>query len=259
MKRYTHVLIGAGNVATQLGIALQEKGFPVVQVYSRTLTSARLLGEKLQTRYTDRLEDIPADADVYIFAVKDSVLPDLLKDFPPVEGLPVHTAGSVPMDIFAGKPFQRYGVLYPLQTFSKSRKISFAGIPIFIEANNPDDENRLAEIGAALSGRVIRLSSEKRKYLHLAAVFACNFTNHIYATAANILEEQDLPWSVLWPLIRETAGKVEEMHPEEAQTGPAVRYDKNVIDRHLDILKNNPERQELYRILSQSICRKSIG
>ncbi|MDR0865080.1 MAG: DUF2520 domain-containing protein [Candidatus Symbiothrix sp.] len=246
------VLIGAGNVATQLGTALQEKGFPIVQVYSHTLASAKSLGSQLQVDYTNQIKAIRTDADIYFFAVKDSVLPEILKSLPALSGLLVHTAGSIPMDVFAGYS-GRYGVLYPLQTFSKSRKISLDTVPLFIEANHPADENLLEEIALSLSNRVIRLTSEKRKHLHLAAVFACNFTNHLYATAAQILEEQDLPWDVLLPLIEETAAKVKDLHPKEAQTGPAVRYDKNVIDKHLAMLKNDPGQQEIYRMLSQSI------
>jgi predicted short-subunit dehydrogenase-like oxidoreductase (DUF2520 family) len=251
------VLIGAGSVATQWGLALREKGYPVAQVYSRTLDSARALGERLNASSTQQIEDVIVHADLYIFAVKDSVLPEIVKAFPPVKGLPVHTAGSVPMDVFVGY-FDRYGVIYPLQTFSKTRRVSFENIPIFIEANNLDDENRLEKFASTFSGKVVRLSSEKRRQLHLAAVFACNFTNYLYTVAAQILEEHDLPFDVLIPLIRETAAKVEEMHPVEAQTGPAVRDDKNLIDKQLKMLRNYPDKQELYRILSEHIHRESI-
>jgi predicted short-subunit dehydrogenase-like oxidoreductase (DUF2520 family) len=251
------VLIGAGNVATQLGVALQANGFPVIQVYSRTLASAKRLGEKLQTAYTDALHQIVLDAGLYIFAVNDSVLPAILKAFPAAGGLWVHTAGSVSMDVFKESRAERYGVLYPLQTFSRNRDLSFAAIPVFIEANRPEDEQLLENIALALSGKVTRLSSEKRKHLHLAAVFACNFTNHLYASAAKILEEQDLPWDVLLPLIEETAAKVRELHPKEAQTGPAVRYDTDVMNKHLELLKDDPDQQEIYRILSRNIHQLS--
>ena len=250
------VLIGAGNVATQLGIALQEKGFPIVQVYSRTLNSAKILGEKLHTNYTNDIQQLNQKADIYIFALKDSVLPEILKELPAVSGLLIHTAGSLPLDIFKESYSRRYAVLYPLQTFSKNRKISFDSIPFFIEANSIEDENLLEEIAFTLSDKVIRLSSEKRKQLHLAAVFACNFSNYIYTCAANILEKQDLPWEFLLPLIQETANKVKELHPKEAQTGPAIRYDQNVINKHLEMLSEEPNQQELYKQISQSIYRE---
>ena len=251
------VLIGAGSVATQWGLAFREKGYPVAQVYSRSLDSAKILGEKLHAPCTQQIEDVVAHADLYLFAVKDSALPEIVKAFPPVDGLPVHTAGSVPMDVFAGH-FDRYGVMYPMQTFSKTRRVSFENIPLFIEANNRDDEDRLEKIASIFSSKVIRLSSEKRRQLHVAAVFACNFTNYLYTVAARILEEHDLPFDLLIPLIRETAAKVEAIHPAEAQTGPAVRNDKNLIDKHLEMLGSHPDQQELYRILSEHIRMESI-
>ncbi len=249
------VLIGAGNVATQLGMALQAKGFLIMQIYSRTLHSAQELGNKLHTDYTNDIQQLYRNADVYIFSIKDSALPEVLKKMPSVDGLLLHTAGSLPLDIFKESHSFRYGVLYPLQTFSKNRKISFDSIPFFTEANSPEDENLLEKIALTLSNQVISLSSEKRKQLHLAAVFACNFSNHMYTSAAKILEKQDLPWEVLLPLIQETAEKVKELHPKDAQTGPAVRYDRSIINEHLEMLSDNPDQQELYRQISQSIYR----
>jgi predicted short-subunit dehydrogenase-like oxidoreductase (DUF2520 family) len=248
------VLLGAGKVATHLGWALQEKGFPVVQVFSRTLSAAEALGKKLQTVYTTDVKAIFPDATMYIFALNDSVLPAIVKDLPPLSGLWIHTAGSIDRDVFSAYSDRR-GVLYPLQTFSKNRPVAFQEIPLFIEANRPDDEDLLATIASTLSTRVVRLSSEKRKYLHLAAVFACNFTNHLYALAAEILEKQSLDWNLLLPLIRETAAKVEDVYPRDAQTGPAVRMDENVLAKHLDMLKEQADEQTLYRLLSQSIDR----
>jgi predicted short-subunit dehydrogenase-like oxidoreductase (DUF2520 family) len=255
-KNNSIVLLGAGNVATQLGIALQEKGFPIVQVYSRTLDSAKILGEKLRTNYTNHIQQLDKNADIYIFALKDSVLSEIVKEIPVVNGLLVHTAGSFPLDLFKERNSQRYGVLYPLQTFSKNRRISFDSIPFFIEANLPNDENILEEIALTLSNQVFRLSSEKRKKLHLAAVFACNFSNYIYTCAAKILEKQELPWEFLLPLIQETANKVKELHPKEAQTGPAMRYDQNVINKHLEMLSDELNLQKLYKQISQNIYRE---
>jgi predicted short-subunit dehydrogenase-like oxidoreductase (DUF2520 family) len=182
----------------------------------------------------------------------------VLKELPPFQGLYVHTAGSLPLAVFSDYS-ERRGVLYPLQTFDKNREISFRNLPFFVEANAPEDESLLEEIALKLSGNGMRLSSEKRKYLHLAAVFACNFTNHLYALAAQILEEQGLGRHLLLPLIRETVSKIETMHPHEAQTGPAVRYDKNVIDKHFEMLKAQPQLQELYQCLSEDIHANQIA
>jgi predicted short-subunit dehydrogenase-like oxidoreductase (DUF2520 family) len=252
LRKNKIVLLGAGNVATHLGMALREKGFPIIQVYSRTLSAAEDLGKKLQTAYTDDLQAVFLDADIYLFALKDSALSGIAPHLPPLQGLWVHTGGSVSLDVFSSYA-ERRGVLYPLQTFSRNRKIVFQTIPICIEANRPDDEDLLETIACKLSDRVVRISSEKRQYLHLAAVFACNFTNHLYARAAEILESRELDWELLLPLIRETASKVENLHPTKAQTGPAVRQDRNVMDRHLELLETHPDIHELYRLLSKSI------
>ncbi|MDR0506419.1 MAG: DUF2520 domain-containing protein [Dysgonamonadaceae bacterium] len=253
------VILGAGNVATQLGLALYENEFPIIQVYSRTLASAEILGKQLKTAYTANIQDINTEADMYIFAIKDSALPSVLKNMPPAnKSLWVHVAGSVPLDVFAGYT-ERYGVLYPLQTFSKSRKISFSNIPFFIEANNSADELLLENVAFSLSDKVMRFSSEKRKLLHLAAVFACNFTNHLYTLSTQILEKHGIDRNILLPLIQETAFKINDLHPRDAQTGPAVRNDDEMIGQHLEILDNQPLMKEIYRLLSESISRDKIN
>jgi len=246
------VLLGAGNLATQLGICLKENGFPIVCIYSRTIDSARKLGELLDVPYTNKLEKIPTNAELYIFAIKDDALPELLSNFPKTTGIWVHTAGSLPASVFEAYT-DHYGVIYPLQTFSKHRKINFKEIPIFIEAKQEQDMLLLTDFARKLSEKVIPLSSEKRKYYHLAAVFACNFSNHTYTLASEILEKQDLDWEFLKPLIRETASKIEEITPQKAQTGPAIRYDRKVIDKQLELLEDDKSKQELYEKISRSI------
>lgn len=251
------ILIGSGNVATQLGIAFHEKGFRTAQVYNPHPASAERLGNRLDAEPVTYLENIDRQADLYIFAVKDAVLPELLKQFPATGGLWVHTSGSLSMRVFEGSRNDRYGVLYPLQTFTRDRKMSFDHLPLFIEARYREDEQRLEQWANALSNTVFHLPSDKRKHLHLAAVFACNFTNHLYKLAAQILEQQDLPWEAVLPLIEETAAKVRDMHPREAQTGPAVRNDRNTMDKHLEMLHSYPEIQEMYRLISHNIGNTS--
>ncbi len=249
------VLVGAGNLATHLGIALKEKGFIILCVYSRTLDSAGKLGKQLNIPYTNQLEEIPTNAGIYIFSIKDDALPGLLANFPKTNGIWTHTAGSLPLSIF--EPYSdHYGVIYPLQTFSKDRNVNFRDIPVFIESNRKEDEKILLNFARSFSEKVIPLSSEKRKYYHLAAVFACNFSNHMYTLASEILEQQDLRWEFLQPLIRETASKIEGMAPIQAQTGPALRYDQNVIDKQLNLLEGDKNKQELYEKISQSIYHK---
>ena len=183
------------------------------------------------------------------------MLQDVIARVKPNNGLWVHTAGCMPISVFEGLT-ARYGVVYPLQTFSKSREVDFKKIPFFLEANSSEDEKVLGEVARALSSDVRFLSSEKRKNLHLAAVFACNFTNHMYALAEKILEEQQIQGEVLLPVIDETAAKVHVMSPAQAQTGPAIRYDENVINNHKAKLKD-PDMRNLYELISRSIHKEA--
>lgn len=249
-------IVGSGNLATNLSAALKSCGkVEFAQVYSRTEDNAKKLAENLGCDFTTNASQILPGSDLYIFSLKDSCLEEVLSQVPENDGLWVHTAGSVPMEVF--KPYaKRYGVFYPLQTFSKQRIVDFSRIPIFIEACDGENLSILENLGLSISSDVRVLSSEKRRNIHLAAVFACNFTNHIYALAANILEDADIPFDVLLPLIDETVSKVHQIPPREAQTGPAVRYDENVINKHLNML-SDPMMNEIYRLLSQSIHKES--
>lgn len=249
------VFVGAGNLAVNLAKALCRKNFRIAQVYSRTAESASSLAEITGAGWTTDPHHITREAGLYIVAVSDAALPGLL---PRIAGqnpgaLLVHTAGSIPIDIWKDTAATRYGVFYPLQTFSRQRETDFAEIPIFIEANRPEDAGTLREIAGKLSGRVIETGSGQRKDIHLAAVFACNFTNHMYTLAADVLKRQNLPFDLLLPLIDETARKVHSLSPEEAQTGPAVRGDGNVMAAHLELLKDEPDKEKIYRMLSESI------
>lgn len=248
------VFIGSGNLATQLSLAMKKAGVQILQVYSRTEAHATELAIRLQCSWTTSTEKIRKDADLYIFALKDSALEEAIRTIQPNNALWVHTAGSVPMDIFKGH-VDRYGVLYPLQTFSKKRDVDFEHIPFILEATSKADEDILYYLASDLSRTVRFYSSEQRRYLHLSAVFACNFTNHLYDLAGQIITEQGIPQDLLLPLIEETAAKVRDMTPREAQTGPAVRYDQEVIRRQLELL-DDPERKELYKRLSDSIHKE---
>lgn len=250
--------IGAGNLATNLAKALYQKGFRIVQIYSRTEESATALAQAVEAESTTDLSAVVKDAQLYIVSLKDAAFAQLLPEI--VAGkrkaLWVHTAGSIPMGIWE-EQVERYGVFYPMQTFSKLREVDFRNIPIFVESHSAEDTHFLKKIAAALSERVYEATSEQRKSLHLAAVFTCNFTNHMYALAAELLKKYELPFEIMLPLIDETARKVHEMKPRAAQTGPAIRYDENIINGHLQMLADEPEMQELYRLISDSIHRFS--
>lgn len=249
------VFIGAGNLATRLSLAMQRVGMQIGQVYSHTEASARQLATRLGCPWTNDLSALQEDGDLYVFSLKDTVLSDVISKVKPNNGMWVHTAGSMLMSVFEGYA-QRFGVLYPLQTFSKGRNVNFDVIPIFLEANTDKNADYLKNIASALSENVRFMSSEKRRSLHLAAVFACNFTNHIYTLSYKLLENESIPADVLLPLIDETVSKIHSMPPAAAQTGPAIRYDENVINKHLAML-DDPDMQAIYRLLSQSIHKEA--
>lgn len=247
------VMIGSGNLATQLALALIEKGIHVKQVYSRSLESARILAEKVNAGFTNDLLQLDTEADLYVIAVKDPAIQEVLENIRLRENqMIVHTAGSVPMNILEGFT-SNYGVFYPLQTFSKSRKVDFSDIPICIEANHPSNLMKLEELGKRLSETVSQINSDERKTLHLAAVFTNNFVNHFYSIGADILHDKKLDFELLKPLIRETAAKIETLHPVEAQTGPAKRNDQTIIGQHLKMLQDKPEYQKIYSFVTESI------
>lgn len=249
------IFIGAGNLATCLSMEMFRVGMTIGQVYSRTEENARTLASRLNCGWTNSVEEIQEDGDIYIFSVKDSALEEILSRMKPNGGLWVHTAGSVPMEIF--KPYtSRYGVFYPLQTFSKGRTVLFDKIPVFWESATEEDGKILVKIANSLTETVHFLSSEKRKSVHLAAVFACNFANHMYVIAEKVLQEQDIPYSVLLPLVEETAAKLNILSPLAAQTGPAIRFDENII-RQQEAMLNNERYREIYRMLSLSIHKEA--
>ncbi len=244
--------IGAGNLATQLSKALKNKGFKIIQVYSHTEQSAKTLANILNTNYTTSVYEIDKNADIYIVALKDQIIEEVISQIDFENKLVVHCSGSLPLSAL-GKHAENTGVFYPLQTFSKTRSIDFSEIPIFIESNSAKNETLLLKIARKLSDSVSVLDSEKRIILHISAVFACNFVNYFYTVSADILKSKNIPFEVLRPLILETAKKVQELEPEKAQTGPAIRFDENIINSHLTELKEFNDYQQLYNSISKSI------
>ena len=247
-------LIGAGNLATQLGKSLRSAGVPVCQVFSRTEEAASTLAEILDADWLTDITLLRNDADIYVISVKDSVLCSLIPEVCKgrEDKLFLHTAGSMPMRCFEGQA-RHYGVFYPMQTFSKRHDVCFADIPVFIEGNTQETEASIRNFAGLLSHRVVSLSSVDRQYLHLAAVWACNFTNYCYSVASGILDEHGVPFDVLLPLIDETMQKIHNISPADAQTGPAVRGDRNVMERQLELMNGKENLQDLYRMLSEGI------
>ena len=250
------VIIGSGNVATHLAQALSRAAH-IIQIYSRTLANANILAQKIgNSEAIDNIDNIATDADVYLISAKDDAVASIAAQAAPRckgNALWLHTSGSVPANVFAPH-CQRYGVLYPLQTFSKDATVNVAEVPFFIEGNNADTERDIAIIANALSVTVKRADSDCRRRIHAAAVFACNFTNHLWAIANDILAQGDLEWDVLMPLLKVTLAKTQQLSPADAQTGPARRGDTGTMNSHLAMLDDH--QQEIYRMLSDSIMKR---
>ncbi len=244
--------IGAGNVATHLSKSLQKAGFQIQQIYSRTEESAAALANQLRTRYTTEITKLDTSADIFFVALKDSAIDKVLSEIHFKDKLLVHCSGSLPLSVLK-KHSKNRAVFYPLQTFSKEREIDFKKVPVFIEANTKANEMQIQGIARELSYTVLVANSEKRKILHISAVFACNFVNHFYTISAELLKTKDIPFEIIKPLILETAQKVQQMDPVKAQTGPAVRFDENVISSHLNELDHFQNYKELYNLISKSI------
>ena len=250
------VFIGSGNVATQLGLALKSKGITISQIYSRTEANAQELAEKLDSKYTNHVSEIDQTADIYIYAIKDNSFLSFLNKFDlPQNAIHIHTAGSIHISHFDGYT-NKYGVFYPLQTFSKEKTVDFSEIPICIETSTEQVEIKLVELAYLLTNKVYILNSEQRRQLHLAAVFACNFSNYMYDIASEVLEKAGIGFEILHPLILESASKIKTLTPYKAQTGPSVRNDQKTIKTHLWMLRRMPEFKKIYIQLSNDIYKR---
>jgi len=246
------VIIGSGSVATHLGLALKEKGIVIKQVFSRNPTNAEVLAKKLETSFITDISDIYMDAEIYFYALKDNALKSILRKMDMPAGIHVHTGGTIPMSEFEGF-VTRFGVFYPLQTFSVDKPVDFSKIPICIEASNLEIQKKLVELSLLLTENYYLIDSEHRKKLHLAAVFACNFTNYMYDIASEILIDAGMSFDIIKPLILETAQKVDYMSPYDAQTGPALRMDTRTIARHLRLMEGKNDFKKIYKALTKYI------
>lgn len=244
-------IIGTGNVATHLSKALKLAGFNIETVYGREPQKAAELADKVGATPCSDIQLLPKNADLYVLAIKDSALLEVSALMPEVRGLVVHTSGIMPLSSLS--KHKRSGVFYPLQTLSKNSQVAFSAIPILIEATHPNDLEQLKSIATACGTHTLEVDSEKRQVVHLAAVFANNFGNHLFYIAQQILATKNIPFEILQPLIAETARKVEHHQPNEVQTGPAARNDIPTIEMHLKLLQQMPSYRQMYDILSQSI------
>ncbi len=256
MSKHTRVsFIGSGNLAWHLAPALDNSDFPVQEVYSKNPAHAALLVERLyEADVKASLDFSTSSSGVFIIATTDEAIEEVVQEIIlPEDAILVHTSGSQPLSILGYAATQNLGVFYPLQTFSKDKKVDFKEVPVFIESANPVTEKMLRTIGNALSKVVIPLNSYERKALHVAAVFASNFTNHMLLVAQDIMKENRLSYDWLKPLIAEMINKSLSIGPENAQTGPARRGDLEILDKHLEFLQEDPSIAELYKVISQHI------
>lgn len=252
-------LIGSGNVAHWIAQRLRDsKVFPVGQVYSRHIENARELALKVGARAIDNLSDLDPACDVFVFSLKDDAYAEVLSSLPFELPVAVHTAGTVSQSVFAGHA-RHYGVLYPLQTFTKTMDMNELKVPLCVEHEAlGDDCEMVMRLAAELTDARYMISEKQRGVLHLAAVFACNFSNAMACAANGILQDNNMSLDMLMPLMQQTLDKLKMMPPVLAQTGPAVRADKSVMEKHMNALPT-AELQELYRMISAYImheCRR---
>jgi predicted short-subunit dehydrogenase-like oxidoreductase (DUF2520 family) len=255
-KAYKITIIGSGNVAWHLAPALEEAGHSIQEVYSRDLAHAKKLVSKLYDAFpTDDLDFTESESQLFFIAVSDDSIEEVLEDLRiPDNAVIAHTSGTKSLKVFE-LLFFRKAVFYPLQTFSKERKIAFNEIPLCLEADSDETKKIITEVAKSISPYVYFLDSEKRKVLHIAAVFACNFTNHLLAISKEILDQEDLDYGMLNPLISETINKALDLDPRVMQTGPAIRKDVKILQEHMKYLQDDPDKKQIYRILSESILK----
>jgi len=245
------ILVGSGNVATYLGIALQNCNYNIVQVYSRSIENAKKLAQKLNTNFTNDLTQLKS-TDLIIVSVNDDAISTVLSKLK--NTAIVHTSGSVRMDVFEPN-FSDFGVFYPLQTFNKEIELAISETPFCIEGNSKAFEKELIEIAKNLSSNVITMNSVQRRQLHIAAVFACNFSNHMYSIADDLLAKKNIDFSILLPLIRRTVQKLEANSPKEVQTGPAKRKDLQTIKNQINLLEDDDLRN-IYKLITNQILKQ---
>lgn len=248
------VIIGAGNVGTHLAIALQNEGIKIVQIVSKTMKSAVELASRMECSFTTDLAEVTPHADIYIVCVTDNAIIPVLRQLQVGNKFIVHTSGSMGIDVFYDLA-QNYGVVYPMQTFSKFKDMQYGQIPIFIEANTPENQHMLLNFVKKISPHVQIINSQQRSMLHICAVFANNFSNHMCTIAELLLKDSQLKFDTFRPLLRETFEKLAKYSPMMSQTGPAKRQDVHIIEKHIHLLEAYPDMQEIYKNISNSILK----
>ncbi len=246
------VMIGTGNVAAVLGRKFRAAGHRILQVVGRNSTAASALAYEWDTVSTNYNSPISKAADVYIIAVSDDAIDDIVENIKLPGKVVAHTAASVPKEVLK-QVSGHYGVFYPLQSLRKEMT-TLPDVPVFIDGNDEPTRQKLGELARSISRENVReAGDDARAKLHVAAVVVSNFTNHLYKLAEDYCRQEGLDFKQLLPLIEETAGRVREVSPATAQTGPAIRHDRETIQKHLDLLKNHPRLKNIYLLFTESI------
>ncbi len=247
--------IGAGKVGKVLALKFKSAGHHIHQVFSRKLDHAKALADLTGSVPTNDIHSINDDADIYFLAVKDDAILELASSLKIDQKIIVHCSGATPISVFEGI-HKNYGVFYPLQTFSSDIEPDFSELPICIAANNTETEKTLFNLAKTICPNIYQINEEQRKNLHIAAVFANNFSNYLFNIAEDICIRSEIDFKILLPLIKQTVRKIESSKPSEVQTGPAIREDYGSIEKHLVTLKNEaPEFLDLYRLMTNMIIQ----
>jgi predicted short-subunit dehydrogenase-like oxidoreductase (DUF2520 family) len=255
LKPFKIVFIGSGNVATNLSQSLYNAGVDILQIYSRNIENARLLADKTKAEFTDNIKNLNPNADFYFFAVNDDIIQSLIDKISVNNKIVVHTSGSLSIDIL-NKASINNAVFYPLQSLTKGKIMSFKDIPVCLEGSNDYTLKKIKELASLISNNIYEINSYQRRILHVAAVFASNFTNFMYMAAEEILKKESLDFEILYPLIKETAFRIENNSPKNLMTGPAKRKDFNIIDQHYEFLEKYPDYKEVYKLITEKIIAK---
>ena len=249
------VILGSGNAATHFGQAFQKLGHQIVQIYSKTKANADALAFALQCPGTDQPAQLLRNADLYLIAVSDQAIPIVVETMPgDIAGIVVHCSGATDMAIL--NRFSNYGVIYPPQSLSKNKIVDFSSIPFCVEGNNESNSDALLQLARTFSSRSLLCNSQQRLAIHLSSVLVNNFSNILYQFAYELLEEHNLSFDLVRPIILETAEKVQNHIPITVQTGPAIREDEVTQQKHLKFISNKPDLQQIYQLLSHQITKR---
>lgn len=250
-------ILGSGNVAHHISKALYRAGHNVLQVYGRNSKTSKAVAKRCKAEAIQDIKKLSNKANLYLICVSDNAIEQVSASIPfklSPKQIIAHTAGSITIRALR-KSGKKYGSFYPLQTFSKQRKLSFTNIPMCIHASDHKTAKKLTQLAETISKDVRQVDDQTRKEIHLAAVFTCNFVTHLIAEAESILLDAQIDKNIITPLIKETISKTISLGAANAQTGPAKRGDSKVINSHLAMLAQKPATQKLYRQISKAIKR----